>query len=168
MHDRRERMRPRCTHRHTRIERDNANVNGNAANTTDPTNTAATGDGAASWFAWASVMGATTTMVIGVMVFPETPAAVGVGAGHGGGVRRWHNSRPPAAGRRYRVAVSRHQASHTRPHTSGSRRSRVPCSSSWCRIHLCRGGQGAMKKAPTACPCCGDQRHPPGHGTCWE
>lgn len=41
----------------------------------------ATGDGAASWFAWASVMGATTTMVIGVMVFPETPAAVGVAAG---------------------------------------------------------------------------------------
>jgi hypothetical protein len=42
---------------------------------------AATGDGAAAWFAWASVMGATTTMVIGVMVFPETPAAVGVAAG---------------------------------------------------------------------------------------
>ncbi len=41
----------------------------------------ATGDGTASWFAWASVMGATTTMVIGVMVFPETPAALGVAAG---------------------------------------------------------------------------------------
>jgi hypothetical protein len=41
----------------------------------------ATGDSAASWFAWASVMGATTTMVIGVMVFPEPPAAVAVAAG---------------------------------------------------------------------------------------
>jgi len=41
----------------------------------------ATGETTAAWFAWASVMGAATTLLLGVMVFPDSPAALGVAAG---------------------------------------------------------------------------------------
>lgn len=41
----------------------------------------ATGDTTAAWFAWAGVMGAATTVLLGVMVFPDSPAALGVAAG---------------------------------------------------------------------------------------
>jgi hypothetical protein len=41
----------------------------------------ATGDATAAWFVWAGVMGAATTLLLGVMVFPDSPAALGVAAG---------------------------------------------------------------------------------------
>lgn len=41
----------------------------------------ATGDAGAAWFVWAGVMGAATTLLLGVMVFPDSPAALGVAAG---------------------------------------------------------------------------------------
>lgn len=41
----------------------------------------ATGESTAAWFAWAAVMGAATTVLLGVMVFPDSPAALGVAAG---------------------------------------------------------------------------------------
>jgi hypothetical protein len=41
----------------------------------------ATGESSAAWFAWAAVMGAATTVLLGVMVFPDSPAALGVAAG---------------------------------------------------------------------------------------
>jgi len=41
----------------------------------------ATAESSAAWFAWAAVMGAATTLLLGVMVFPDSPAALGVAAG---------------------------------------------------------------------------------------
>lgn len=41
----------------------------------------ATGEATAAWFAWAGVMGAATTVLLGVMIFPDSPAALGVAAG---------------------------------------------------------------------------------------
>lgn len=41
----------------------------------------ATDNAGAAWFAWAGVMGAATTVLLGVMVFPDSPAAVGSAAG---------------------------------------------------------------------------------------
>ncbi len=40
----------------------------------------ATRDVAAAWFAWASVFGSTTALLLGVMVFPDSPAALGTAA----------------------------------------------------------------------------------------
>ncbi|MBM3750477.1 MAG: hypothetical protein FJW21_04755 [Acidimicrobiia bacterium] len=41
----------------------------------------ATANTGAAWFAWAGVMGSATTVLLGVMVFPDSPAAVGSAAG---------------------------------------------------------------------------------------
>lgn len=41
----------------------------------------ATDNTAAAWFGWAAVMGAATTVLLGVMVFPDSPAALGTAAG---------------------------------------------------------------------------------------
>ncbi len=40
----------------------------------------ATDDAGAAWFAWAGVMGSVTTVLLGVMVFPDSPAALGSAA----------------------------------------------------------------------------------------
>jgi hypothetical protein len=40
----------------------------------------ATDDAGAAWFAWAGVMGAATTVLLGVMIFPDSPAALGSAA----------------------------------------------------------------------------------------
>jgi hypothetical protein len=40
----------------------------------------ATGDTTAAWFAWACVIGAATSLLLGVMVFPDGPAALGTAA----------------------------------------------------------------------------------------
>ncbi len=40
----------------------------------------ATDDAGAAWFAWAGVMGSVTTVLLGVMIFPDSPAALGSAA----------------------------------------------------------------------------------------